>query len=1129
MTNGARKREEGGRPSARDADRAPVRRQCDKSGGFDKVQGAEDGRCGHPLLDLQREFGNQAVQHAVTTRTTPIVQRKMRLGPPDDQYEREADHVAEEVVRTARSERQRAATVAVEDDLVQSSPHGQGPADQTEAMSTGAVVPPSVQDVLRSTGRPLEPNTQTQMEASFGHDFSRVRVHDGARAAASARDIDARAYTSGQDVVFGAGQYAPATHEGRRLLAHELTHVVQQTQTAARTRIQRQRGRRGGDLRKRVTFPFAQLGVTATTPERLYVEFVKWHAGLSEEAAVAHWNRAPPGIRRTWEKTDEQLKQGAFDVLVPASPGEFAQEHVAVEAGEGKLPSGRAERHEERASEFQQLSRETKQQITSETDRRYWEATGLTGQKIQRGEADKAEAWLRIRDQVLAEREFLQNLPARTKLFIRSGGRGPTLAPKDYPQLIRISKLIMDMTDEEVNEYLSGTPVVTDDLTKLEESLQAFIAGSRKATEPGTPPTEAEPETPPKGAESETPPKGVEPAEPGSTIGEPRAGVEEGEPRAEAGGKPGEGKKRGSKYGRFGLIDLPQPIIDVLEAAAELLGDPEEAVALVDLFDEITDLRTVTEDVVNVLGDPENLLLIALGLLDNPAVASLDQWVFKPESKRKPTATKKRPKGIGGVLRKIRSILPTVRKMLKPVFLARRKSMGVQFRATLLIDELPASVTSVLERTISGGPQTNVPDEVTTLADTITKRIVADLQSVPKTLSQLEATGDIELINKEELGRIVSKLVVKLAGGLYGKAAAKVGLDEVIADITKHGAKHAIPDAAIEAINGNLNRILTEFKPLIQSAASEVTEVLDGLNTVLKDELRPQLMSLVSPKASTPGGASPPVDEAGFVRRLAASKGSSMSGQAKRRLSPVFGSTLESVQVHTDQAANEASESINADAFAIGSDVYFGPREFDEQSSEGLGLIAHELTHVVQHARGAARNIVRRRKAKQSLRKRLATRLVGRVLRGTGKTKRSIRGAPFIDYGYLDGQGRPRGIIARLKAPLGSGSKASRRIRPPGYKQQGGHARCHLLGKQLGGSGRDPRNLVACHQALNVTDMIVTENQVRAAVEAGETVLYKVIPEYRSRRAKMPYQIRIVAKGDGSPALNIDETFQNRK
>jgi hypothetical protein len=66
------------------------------------------------------------------------------------------------------------------------------------------------------------------MEARFGYDFSHVRVHTDAKAEESVRAVSALAYTVGRDIVFGTGQYAPATNTGRHLLAHELTHVIQQ-------------------------------------------------------------------------------------------------------------------------------------------------------------------------------------------------------------------------------------------------------------------------------------------------------------------------------------------------------------------------------------------------------------------------------------------------------------------------------------------------------------------------------------------------------------------------------------------------------------------------------------------------------------------------------------------------------------------------------------------------------------------------------------------------------------------------------------------------------------------------------------------------------------------------------------
>jgi hypothetical protein len=89
-------------------------------------------------------------------------------------------------------------------------------------------VPPIVHNVLSSSGRPLDVGTRGFMEPRLGHDFSQVRVHDDARAAESARAVNADAYTVGQDIVFGSDRYRPESQSGRELLAHELAHTVQQ-------------------------------------------------------------------------------------------------------------------------------------------------------------------------------------------------------------------------------------------------------------------------------------------------------------------------------------------------------------------------------------------------------------------------------------------------------------------------------------------------------------------------------------------------------------------------------------------------------------------------------------------------------------------------------------------------------------------------------------------------------------------------------------------------------------------------------------------------------------------------------------------------------------------------------------
>jgi hypothetical protein len=93
-------------------------------------------------------------------------------------------------------------------------------------------IPSIVREVLSEKGQPLDAQTRSEMEPRFGHNFGKVRIHCGATSEKSAQDLNAHAYSAGNDIVFGAGRFAPATQEGRQLIAHELAHVVQQRGSA---------------------------------------------------------------------------------------------------------------------------------------------------------------------------------------------------------------------------------------------------------------------------------------------------------------------------------------------------------------------------------------------------------------------------------------------------------------------------------------------------------------------------------------------------------------------------------------------------------------------------------------------------------------------------------------------------------------------------------------------------------------------------------------------------------------------------------------------------------------------------------------------------------------------------------
>jgi uncharacterized protein DUF4157 len=186
------------------------------------------------------------------------IQRKLTVNAPGDTYEQEADRVAEQVMRMADPgaavapavsggvagvQRQCACGGICDDCNKKQDGNEHKPLQMKPAgpASMGGIEAPAiVHDVLRSSGQLLDARTRSFMEPRFGHDFSKVIVHTDAKAAESARAVQAKAYTVGSNVVFGAGQYEPRTDAGQRLMGHELAHVVQQRSSQGAAQVQRQ-------------------------------------------------------------------------------------------------------------------------------------------------------------------------------------------------------------------------------------------------------------------------------------------------------------------------------------------------------------------------------------------------------------------------------------------------------------------------------------------------------------------------------------------------------------------------------------------------------------------------------------------------------------------------------------------------------------------------------------------------------------------------------------------------------------------------------------------------------------------------------------------------------------------------
>jgi len=217
------------------------------------------------LLALQRTHGNASVQR--------LIQYKLSVSQPGDPYEQEADRVADAI---ANANDQGGAALPVDRKPDSELAISRMCADCSEEVSRAAVpdderdketmklqrqaeeekdkdkeglvaraasgeamtVDGPVEDGIRGlpgNGSPLPTEVRVGMESHVGYDFNAVRVHTDSNAGQLARAVNARAFTVGNDIVFGSGEYSPQSKDGQRLLAHELTHVVQQTGPVQRT------------------------------------------------------------------------------------------------------------------------------------------------------------------------------------------------------------------------------------------------------------------------------------------------------------------------------------------------------------------------------------------------------------------------------------------------------------------------------------------------------------------------------------------------------------------------------------------------------------------------------------------------------------------------------------------------------------------------------------------------------------------------------------------------------------------------------------------------------------------------------------------------------------------------------
>jgi Domain of unknown function (DUF4157) len=394
------------------------------------------------------------------------LQRRLAIGAINDPLEQEADRVADQVLAAP-------AHPAVSG----APPRIQRYAGQ--AFGGMDTAPTSVDRVLASSGKSLDPALRQNMERRFGQDFSRVRVHTGGAAEQSARDVNADAYTVGNNVVFGAGQFAPGYHDGLRLLAHELTHVVQQSGSDRTYVDQRrekgslspiivQRKKRADKADKKAaqgaSFWFSVKISSELDSADLLVEFVRQYYRL---ASIAEAVQMRDENNWAWIGTPQV-----------ATKEDTAKGYILLHVADNSIRQQDEASKKESAGQFGQLGADDQSAINSEADREFWEKSQYkVGTKLGSSSDDKkmSEYWIAIRNELLRQRKAIDALPPNIKKFLFTDDAPRAIEPKDYATALRIAEKLSKLTDTELEDYKSKVNTQTADWSVFEGSIDSFV------------------------------------------------------------------------------------------------------------------------------------------------------------------------------------------------------------------------------------------------------------------------------------------------------------------------------------------------------------------------------------------------------------------------------------------------------------------------------------------------------------------------------------------------------------------------------------------------------------------------------------------------------------------------------
>ena len=312
-------------------------------------------------------------------------------------------------------------------------------------------------------GTTLSAETRAHMERGFHADLAGVHVHTDSHSAAMSDGLAARAFTYGNDIFFGSGQYDPASRRGLHLLAHELSHVVQQGRAASDTATGGRIDRQAAVATKPVS---VTINVTVDEPmpgPEFFTRAVMQYLGTSRDDAA------------------QKIKQGKFTCSHPACIAgvgpDQARRPIAVSVSARGMSAAEKTASAKRTAAIAALPAGERKDLNDEVDRRFWNKFEYRrDQPLGRGATEEGmrQAWLRTRESVLSDQQDVARIEPRILTFLTADGKRK-IVPVEYRTALRLAKKLKTFSEADWELYRRRINASTDDFEVLERSIDAFM------------------------------------------------------------------------------------------------------------------------------------------------------------------------------------------------------------------------------------------------------------------------------------------------------------------------------------------------------------------------------------------------------------------------------------------------------------------------------------------------------------------------------------------------------------------------------------------------------------------------------------------------------------------------------